>query len=211
MYINTQLAEFSPNSIRAPGKQIAIRASHQANLGRSHHAAWGAFQTGMQFLQQYAGRSPGNSENIAISNLQLLHRSLLKDPSYAQSLKKASNKIAKNSFSSSHCLYAGKGLCADLLTLKSGTSIQLKCNQDNYAMYLSISGKPSIKSVDYKALISKYWWNRYRQPSHGKLLKNGDVILISPQTQTKKLLAAEKSGCIILRVQLLKNEGEYHS
>ena len=204
MYNNTQFAEFSSNSTKTPDAQTMPGALHQAYTGRPHHAAWGAFQAGMQFLQKYAGRSPGNSENIAISNLQLLHRSLLKDPSYAQSLKKASFRIANSSLPSSHCIFNEKDLRADLLTLKSGTTIRLTSHQDGYAMYLSITGKPSIQSPDSTRVLSKHWWNRYRQPIHGESLKSGDAVLISPQGKTNKLLTAEKNECILLRIQILK-------
>ena len=204
MYNNTQFAEFSSNLTMAPDPQTTGSASQQANPGRSHHAAWGAFRAGMQFLQKYAGRSPGNSENIAVSNLQLLHRSLLKDPSYAQSLKKASFRIANSSLPSSHCIFNEKDLRADLLTLKSGTTIRLTSHQDSYAMYLSITGKPSIQSPGNTHVLSKHWWNRHRQSNHGESLKNGDAVLVPPQRKTNKLLTAEKNECILLRIQILK-------
>lgn len=204
MYNNTQFAEFSSNSTKTPDAQTMPGALHQAYTGRPHHAAWGAFQAGMQFLQKYAGRSPGNSENIAISNLQLLHRSLLKDPSYAQSLKKASFRIATSGLPSSHCIYNEKDLRADLLTLRPDTTIRLTSHQDSCTMYLSISGKPSMQSPDNTHVLGKHWWNRYRQSNHGESLQNGDAVLISPQKQTNKLLTAEKSECILLRIHILK-------
>lgn len=202
MYNNTQFAEFSSNSVKVPGTQTTAKAPHRATPGKAHHAAWGAFQAGMQFLQKYAGRSPGNSENIAISNLKLLHRSLLKDPGYAQSLKRASS-TPKNCLPSSQCIFDDKGLRADLLTLKPGTTIQLASQQNSCAMYLSITGKPSMHSPDNTPLLSKYWWNRYRWLRHGQPLKNGEAMFISSQKQIKKLLSAKKNECVLLRIQLL--------
>lgn len=204
MHNNSQFAEFSSNSSRTPHAQITPRGSYQANPERPHHAAWEAFQAGMQFLQKYEERSPGNSENIAISNLQLLHRSLLKDPGYAQSLKQASFNIATSGLPSSHCIFNEKDLRADLLTLKPGTTIRLASHQDSCTMYLSISGKPSMQSPDNTHVLSKHWWNRYRRSNHGVSLKNGNAVLISPQGQTNKLLTTEKNECILLRIQILK-------
>lgn len=202
MYDNTQFVEFSSNSIKASGTQTADRAQNRTHLGRPHHAAWGAFQAGMQFLQKHAGRSPGNSENIAISNLRLLHRSLLKDPSYTRSLKTAHNKISNNSLPSSLCIFDDGGLRADLLTLKSGTTIQLASHQNSGAMYLAITGTPSIHSAESTPLLNKYWWDRYRWPSNVGALKKGDAVLISSQKQSKQLLTAEKKECVLLRIQL---------
>jgi len=182
-----QYAEYSFNSIKQR---------------KPHHEAWGAFQAGMQFLQKYAGRSPGNSENIAISNLRLLHQSLLKDPNYTQSLKKASERIASNCLPSSQCIFNDKGLRADLLTLKSGTTIQLTSHQNSCAMYLSITGKPSINLHDNTQSENKDWWDRYRWPNHEQSINNGDAVLISPQKQTKKLLTAKKNKYVLLRIQL---------
>ena len=203
MYNNTQFAEFSSNSMEAPAAQTTAKATHRASLGRPHHSAWGAFQAGIHFLQKYAGRSPGNSEDILISNLQLLHRSLLKDPSYAQSLKIANNRIANNGLPSSHCIFDEKGLRADLLTLTSGTTIQLASQQNSCAMYLSIIGKPSIHLSENTPRLHKCWWGGYRYSSHGEVLKSGEAMLVSSQKQIKKLLTAKKSECILLRVQLL--------
>lgn len=197
---NAQLAEYSSNSFKVRGTRAPDAASHQRNLGKSQHAVWGAFQAGMQVLQNYAGRSQANPERIAKANLQLLHQSLLKDPNYSRSLKNASN-TGTNSLPSSHCVFENKGLRADLLTLKSGTTIQLKPHQDRYAMYLAITGKPSIQSPDNIISLSKHWWERYRQESHGKLLKNGDAIIMSSNGKAKKLLTAEKKECVLLRVQ----------
>lgn len=115
---NTQFAEISSNSFPTHSIQPTDIASLQKKVSKPHHAAWSAFQAGMQILQHYAGRFPANPEAIAKANLQLLHQSLLNDPSYIQSLKKVRNRNT-NSLPNSYCIYETKGLRADLLTLNA--------------------------------------------------------------------------------------------
>ena len=202
---NAQFADFSFNSIQAHGTQNTAKAINHINLRNPHHAAWGAFQAGMRFLQQYAGRSPDNSETIAKSNLQLLHRSLLKDPSYTQSLKDARKRISGSNLPNSCCIFNDTDLRADLLSLNTGTTIQLKAPQDSCAMYLSITGKPSIQSPDLSLPSDKHWWQRYLREDHGESLKNGEAVIISSRGRIKRLLTAEKKECILLRIQLPNN------
>ena len=197
-----QFAGFSPNSASTRVAQTVNKVTRKTNLGESQHGAWGAFQAGMQVLQNYAGRSPANLETIAKSNLQLLHRSLLNDSNYAQSVKKARNTIFSDSRPSSHCVYNNRTLRADLLTLQPGTTIQLRSQHDSCAMYLSISGKPSIQSADMTQPLIKHWWDRYRQQNQKESLKNQQTLIISSQHKNKTLLTAEKKECILLRIQL---------
>lgn len=198
---NAQFADFSSKSFNIRDTQTVPPVSRRRNIEKPQHAIWGAFQAGMQALQHYAGRSSANSESIAKANLQLLHRSLLTDPSYTQSLAKAHNKNANN-LPRSSCVFENSGLRADLLTLRSGTSIQLKSHQDRCAMYLSITGKPSIQSPNNVVTLNKHWWTRYRQGKHGKLLKDGEAVVVLPDGKIKRFITAETKECILLRVQL---------
>jgi hypothetical protein len=197
-----KIAEFSANPRKLMGRKTNDGFINPTNKQQPQHSAWRAFQAGMQILQNYAGRSPANSETIAKANLRLLHRSLLSDPRYVQSLKNASNKEASNSFPISRCIFHNDGLRADLITLKSGTTIQINPQQNICAMYLSIIGKPSIHSSDSLPLLNKRWWNRYCHANQGVSLKNGDSMFVSPMKTTKNRLTAEKDECILLRIQL---------
>lgn len=198
---NAQFTDFSSKSFTIGDTLTMDPVSHRRNMEKPQHAVWAAFQAGMQALQHYAERSPANPESIAKSNLQLLHRSLLTDPSYTQSLAKAHNKNANN-LPRSSCVYENSGLRADLLTLKSGTTIQLKSRQDRCAMYLSITGKPSIQSPNNVVTLNKHWWTRYRQEKHGKLLKDGEAVVVLPYGEIKRFITAKTKECILLRVQL---------
>ena len=189
---SAQFAEFSFNSIQQR---------------KPHHVAWGAFKAGMQFLQQNAGRSPGNSETIAISNLQLLHRSLLKESSYAHSIKEAQMKISANCLPRSCCIFNEKGLRADLLSLDTGMTIQMKSPQDSCAMYLAITGKPSIQTQNEQQpnemlSTNKHWWHINHKRGHEKSLKNGDAVILSSGRKGKQILTADKKTCLLLRIQL---------
>ena len=198
---NAQFADFSSNSVNLADVQTVNPVSPRRGIGRSQHVVWGAFQAGMQALQYYAGRSPANPESIAKANLQLLHHSLLEDPSYTQSLKMAHSKNGNN-LPSSNCIFENNGLRADLFTLKPGNTIQLKSHQGRYAMYLSITGKPSVQSPNNVVALKKYWWGRYRQEQPRKLLKNGDAVVAATSGGIKRSLTAEKKECILLRVEL---------
>lgn len=202
MNTNTQFAEFSSNSVSDRIRHMPKKAALRHIRGRSQHDAWGAFQAGMQVLRSYAGRSPANPEAIAKANLQLLHRSLLRDPSYTQSIKTASGNYSSNHLPKSLCIFNNKTLRADLLTLQSGTTIQLKPHQDSCAMYLSITGKPSIESADTVHVPNKHWWDRYRHQNHEQSLKNEDSIIVSSMKTKKRLLTAKKKECVLLRIQL---------
>lgn len=199
---NAQFAEFSPNSHKPHRTQRVRKLQSKVSPEKSQHAAWGAFQAGMHVLQHYGGRSPANPETIAKANLRLLHRSLLKDPSYTQSLSNASNNMESGHLPSLHCIFSSNNLRADLITLQSGTSIQLRPRQDSCVIYLSIAGKPLIQSVNDKVPKREHWWDRYRQPNHGRSLRNGDAVLVSNQRKDNELLTAEKKECVLLRVQL---------
>ncbi len=192
----------SSNPDASQNNQIAKQIKNAADSGRQRHAAWGAFQAGMQILQKYAERSAANSETIAKSNLQLLHRALLRDPEYSQTLQKALEKKTSNSLPTSHCVFVSQELRADFLTLQSGTFIQLKPHQERLSMYLAITGKPLLQSADRPAPTTQHWWNRYGQIEGVKALKNGDAIFVSNYWATEKRITAEKKECILLRIQL---------
>jgi hypothetical protein len=197
-----KIAEFSVNPAKLVGRKTNDELLNPTNQQQPQHSAWREFQAGMQILQNFSGRSPANSETIAKANLRLLHRSLLSDPRYVQSLKNARNKKTPNSVPISRCIFHNNGLRADLITLKSGTTIQLNPQQNICAMYLSIIGKPSIQSSDSRPPLNKHWWNRYYHANQGVSLKNGDSLFVSPKKTTKNRLTAEKNECILLRIQL---------
>ena len=198
---NAKLAEFSPNSVVPSDNRKIVRAKYLGNQESAHPAAWGAFQAGMQVLQKYAGRSPANPEAIAKANLQLLHRSLLKDPNYAQALQKVCNGAIRHDLPTSHCIFSNQNLRADFLTLKGGYSIQLKPYLTRCSMYLSIAGKSSIQMANNSALNKKRWWNQRSDPYHPQSLKNGDAVIIPKGWKDEKRLVAEQQECILLRIQ----------
>jgi len=197
-----QFAGISSNSGTSKNNRFANPAKSLGISELPRHAAWGAFQAGMRFLQKYSGRSTANSGTIAKSNLQLLHRTLLKDPSYSQTLQKVIEKGASNKFPASHCVFVSQELRADLITIQSGTSIQLNPRQAEISMYLSISGKPLIQSDEQPLRTSKNWWNRSCQTGDTEVLKNGDAVLVSSDWNKDKRIIAEKKGCVLLHIQL---------
>ena len=199
---NVKLAEFSSNSILPSDDRRPSHStySHSQESGRT--ATWGAFQAGMHVLQKYAGRSPANPESIAKANLQLLHRALLKDPSYVQALQNAYSGAATHDLPTSHCIFSNQILRADFLTMKSGSSIQLKSNVKKCSMYLSIAGKPSIQTANNPLVNKKRWWNQRVMPQHPQLLKNGDSVIMPAGCKGEKKLFADNQECIFLRIQL---------
>jgi len=171
-------------------------------VNRASHAVWKEFQAGMYVLRKYACHSSANSTAIAKSNLQLLHRTLLKDPDYSQRLQAASSKGAKSSLPTSHCVFANHELRADILTLQSGTAIQLNAHDERFAMYLSITGKSLIQPEKAPLPITRKWWERPRLPQGVESLKNGDAVVVNHKGNRNKQIIADKSDCILLRIQL---------
>lgn len=202
MIYDSRFAEISSNSVSLSDIRTSSQVKYLGNQETSLPAVWGAFQAGMHVLQQYAGRSPANPETIAKANLQLLHRSLLKDPDYVQALQKVFEGAATYGLPTSHCIFTNQSLRADFLTLKSGSSIQLKPHLKRFSMYLSISGRPLLQTVNHSPLNTKSWWNRYTQSEHSQSLKNGEAIVISEAWKGEKRLVAEENECIFLRIRL---------
>ena len=198
---NAELAEFSSKSIAPRDDREIFNAKYLEAQETARPAAWGAFQAGMYVLQKYAGRSPANPEAIAKANLQLLHRSLLKDPSYAQALKKVCDGTATHDLPTSHCIFANQNLRADFLTLKSGNAIRLKPYLKKCSMYLSIAGKSLIQSTNDAPENKKSWWKPRADSHHLQSLKNGDAVIILRGWNEEKQLVAKEQECILLRIQ----------
>lgn len=214
MDTTTQFAEYLPNLIITHITQVRDKAAATGKPMRSYYATWRAFQAGMQVLQNHAQRSTANPRAIAKANLQLLHRSLLRDPAYIQSLKNASNRVCRPSnrdcshrvysqiLPTSYCIFEDNHLRAELITLQSGSTIQLQSKPGCYSMYLSIRGNPSFSRPESTTSARKHWWNRYRQIKHEEFLKDEAAIFISPQQNNTKRLTATSKECIFLRVQV---------
>lgn len=198
---NAKFAEFSSKSIAPRDDREIFYTTYLEVQETARPAAWGAFQAGMHVLQKYAGRSPANPEAIAKANLQLLHRSLLKDPSYAQALQKVYDGAATHDLPTSHCIFANQNLRADFLTLKSGNAIQLKPYLKRCSMYLSIAGKPSIQTTNDAPENKKRWWKQRVDSQQPQSLKNGDAVIILKGWNSEKQLVAKEQECILLRIQ----------
>ncbi|MDT8384632.1 MAG: hypothetical protein RRB22_09465 [Gammaproteobacteria bacterium] len=198
----TQFAEYLPNLISTRITQDRDKAAITKKPMRPDHATWRAFQAGMQALQNYAQRSAANPRAIAKANLQLLHRSLLRDPAYIQSLKNASNSMGGYRLPASYCIFEDNHLRAELINLQSGTTIQLKSQPGSYAIYLSIRGNPSLYRPDSTTSARNHWWDRYRQTKHEEFLKNEAAVFISSLQKSTEMLTATTKECILLRIQI---------
>lgn len=189
----------------APQKAIAPMESHPTNTQNPpRHAAWGAFQAGMQILQRYANKSTADPVAIAKANLQLLHQSLLADSAYQETLKAANSATPAGGFPTSHALLATRELQAELITLQNKAAIHLAARQqEGIAMLMPITGRASIDfKKDQPSQKNGSWWRRLGQPKLKRSLKNGDVVLVSPGQSKGHILRAKGNSCVLFSVFL---------
>ena len=197
-----------PAATMVPEKTIASMESHPTNTKNlPRHAAWGAFQAGMQILQRYANKSTADPVAIAKANLRLLHQSLLTDPTYQKTLKAANSAMPAKGLPTLHALLATHELQAELITLQKDTVIQLAARQQGIAMLMPITGRASINSEkDQSPRKNDHWWRHLGQPKLKKSLNlnlnNGDVMLISPGQREGHMLSTKGSSCILFSVFL---------
>ncbi len=169
------------------------------------HAAWGAFQAGMQILQRYANKSPADSATIAKANLRLLYQSLLADPIFLKTLKTTNSAIADKSLPTLHTLLATQELQAELITLPKNSKIPLATRQKGIAMLMLIAGHADIDLIkDPPLQKNNHWWDRLKHPKPNKSFKQGSVILISPSQNEEHILSTEENGCILFSIFLPK-------
>lgn len=187
-----------------PQKAIAPMKSHPTNMQNPpRHAAWGAFQAGMQILQRYANKSTADPVAIAKANLQLLHQSLLADSAYQETLKAANSATPAGGFPTSHALLATRELQAELITLQEDIVIQLTARQQGIAMLMPITGRASIDlEKDQPPQRHSHWWRCLGQPKLKRSLKNGDVVLVSPGQSKGHILSAKGNSCVLFSVFL---------
>lgn len=191
-----------PAATMASKKTIASMESHPTNTKNSpKHAAWGAFQAGMQILQRYASKSTADPVAIAKANLRLLHQSLLTDPAYQKTLNAANSTTPAEGLPTLHALLATRELQAELISLQKDAVIQLAARQQGIAMLMPITGCASINSEkDQSPRKNDHWWRRMGPSKLEKSLNNGDVMLVSPGQSEGYILNAKGNSCILFSV-----------
>lgn len=195
MIIQRNVVDFSSNSLTSRNERSTN------SMPSPSPSAWRAFQSGMQILQRYASSSPADIDAIAKSNLQLLHRSLSQNAQYVNEIENIMNDSSRNGLPALRCIYACQGFTADLLTLKTHTSLKLVAWPEHYTMYLLIVGSAQITANDINHRPAGHWWNYITSKGINQHLRNGTVIIPSINQPSRKITAFRKD-CILLRVQM---------
>ncbi len=173
------------------------------------HAVWNEFRAGMDIMQRYAKHSHANTDDIAKSNIQLLHRALLSDPAYRRSLKEVNSDAADRKLPTLFKLLATREIQADLISVCKGCSIQLASRSSSLAMFLAVSGtalinkrSPSPSHNHEDEPRKRSWWPQPRSRKNGRPCKAGDVMLVPPGRNEGDRLEALNQNCVILSVFL---------
>jgi len=193
MIMTHKIAGFPPSPL--------IAHSSETSVTLTSHSAWKAFQSGMQMLQRYAGRSPVDMRAVTKSNLQLLHQSLSSDSQYSDNIEHIRREGAKSGQPMLRRLYADQGFAADLLTLQKGTSINLATLPQCSTMHLLISGSAQLDAESETNKPVRHWWGRIGSNANKSYLRNGAVIIRSYKQKNSRLMARGKN-CLLLRIHV---------
>lgn len=172
-------------------------------------AVWKEFRAGMDIMHRYAKHSRANSDDIAKSNLQLLHRSLLSDPLYRRSIEKASCDADRHGLPTLQKLLATQEIRAELVSVCKGCSIPLTPCDNGLAMFLAVSGTARVNRRDAQPTSGsdeknhkRGWWSKSHPAQMGKPCKTGDVVLVSPGQTGADRIEAVNQNCVFLSVTL---------
>jgi hypothetical protein len=172
-------------------------------------APWRDYLSGIRFVSQFSGLRNKNSSSIIEHNTQVLHKSLLRDRYYQQSIKMAV-KATQALTDPSYMLHTGCAIKAKILAISNGQQLCIPAPSQCLDIRFVVSGKVFLAQDEEPAKeeridVSK-WVKRkalrlpWRQPAPS--ISRGKLIPTKPPHDGEQTLYCKSKTCVILHLSI---------